>query len=219
MNGVKLCFSGTIALAVAVAIGCGTSSSQPSGGSDSGPDGDVGIVVDAGLDAGATHCNPVFGQLCSAGQTCCFFGLNGTCVDKGACSAPFQVSCIARSNCGSDVCCGSVQVPAGFDASGFDASDFDASGFDASGFDASGFGLTLQCASTCSAPDFLLCATSQDCPAGFHCSGGGDGGRGFGILACIANVTDAGLVDAGADAPGEPPDAGADAPADAGDGG
>jgi hypothetical protein len=206
MNGVKLCFSSMIALGVGVAIGCGTSSSQAPGPEDGGQASEAGHADEAGPETGNTNCNPLFGQLCAQGQTCCFSGLNGTCVSSGACSAPFQVSCIAKADCNGGVCCGSVQLPAGFDASGlFDASDFDASGFDASGFDASGFGLTLQCASTCAPPDFELCATTQDCPSGYRCAGGTGGGGLGGILACIP-------LDAGA-----PPAGGNDA-GDGGDG-
>jgi hypothetical protein len=215
MNGVKLCFSSMIALGIGVAVGCGTSSSQAPGRDDGGPTTEAGQADEAGPETGSTNCNPLFGQLCAQGQTCCFSGLNGTCVTSGACSAPFQVSCISKADCNGGVCCGSVQLPAGFDASGlFDASDFDASGFDASGFDASGFGLTLQCASTCSPPDFQLCTTTQDCPSGDRCGGPGGGGVG-GFLACIPLDAGAPPVGTGEGDAGD----GGDGAAGSGDGG
>ena len=113
------------------------------------------------------------------------------------------MSCLTKANCGGGVCCGSVQFPAGFDASAFDASGFDASSFDASDFDASDFGLTLACSNACNAPDFQLCASSQECPAGDICSGGGAaGGTAAGlVMACVP--ADAGI-------PGPGPDAGTD---------
>ena len=229
MNGAKLCFSGTIAGGLVVAIGCGTSSSQPPGAHDSGPATDTGSIAEAGLDAGAQACNPVYNQLCTGGQTCCFSGLIGTCVDRGTCSMPFQVSCDSPSSCDASVCCGSVQLPAGFDASAFDASAFDASG--GPGFqplDPNGFVLTLQCASACPAPGFQLCTTTQDCPSGYRCSGG-PGGMGFGgVLACTPSEAGPGpMPDAQAtmpvdaetpDADGAALDSAADAPFDSSDG-
>jgi len=218
MNGAKLCFSGTIAGGLVVAIGCGTSSSQPPGGpQDSGPATDTGSIVEAGLDAAAQACNPVYGQLCSGGQTCCFSGLIGTCVDRGTCTMPFQVSCNGPASCDTGVCCGSVQLPAGFDASAFDASPFDASGEQGfQPFDPNGFVLTLQCASACPAPGFQLCKTTQDCPSGYRCSGG-PGEMGFGgVLACTPSEAGPGpMPDAEATLPvdGEAPDA-AGAPVD-----
>jgi hypothetical protein len=213
MNGAKLCFSGMIALGIAVAMAsgaCSSSSTAPPPPSDSGVVADTGPIDDAGADSGVgARCNPLLGQLCSQDQTCCLSGLVG--------SAPFQVSCTTKSDCNSGVCCGSVQFPAGFDAT----AGFDASGFDASDFDAAGFGLALQCTSTCPFPDFQLCTTAQDCPAGYRCSGGPTGAGFAGILACIPLDAGAGPVEADAEAgAGGPVDAGADAgAADSGDGG
>jgi hypothetical protein len=216
MNGAKLCFSGMIALGIAVAMAsgaCSSSSTAPPPPTDSGVVAETGPIDDAGADSGAgARCNPLLGQLCSQGQTCCLSGLIGTCLAQGSCSAPFQVSCTTKSDCSSGVCCGSVQFPAGFDAAaGFDGSEFDA------GFDAAGFGLALQCTSACPFPDFELCTTAQDCPAGYRCSGGPAGGGFAGILACIPLDAGGGPVEADAEA--GPSGASGVSEADSGDGG
>ncbi len=224
MNRAKLIFSATMGLGIAIAIGCSSSSNHSP--TDGGVAPDTGSVSDSGGDAEnvGSSCNPLLNQLCPQGQTCCFSGLRGTCTEVGSCASPLQVSCLAKANCGAGaVCCGSVQFPAGFDASGFDAAGFDASSFDASDFDAAGFGLTLACSSACAPPDFQLCANTQECPVGDICTSG----------AAAANMA-AGLVmacipaDAGAGFPvpdGGPGDGSTeagpalDAGLDAGDGG
>jgi hypothetical protein len=203
-----------LAVGLANAEGCSSSSSPPPP-ADSGPDGDDVTVTDAEAD-GPASCNPIFDSLCGSGETCCVAGLTGTCVAVGSCKAPIQVSCIAKSQCGGDICCGSVQLPAGFDA----AAAFDG-GFDASAFDASGFSLSIACATTCAQPDFQLCTTSTDCPPGYRCAGGAMNNLvGIaGIVACIPE--DAGAPpppDAGTDA-GDGSAPPADAGTDAGDGG
>jgi hypothetical protein len=221
MKAVKLCLFGMIAVstAVVVAAGCGSSSSQPPNPHDGGPS-DGGAVAEAGLDAMAASatCNPIFDQLCAAGETCCFSGLVGTCVASGSCTAPFQVSCMTKSDCADGFCCGTVQLPAGFDAATINGQPLDASAFAGSGFDASGFGVTLACASSCPEPDFQLCTTTQDCPTGFRCTGGGGGAAFGGIMACVP--IDAGgppVFDAGSDDSGQasPPDSGDAAAPDA----
>jgi hypothetical protein len=173
MNVAKLILSAVICLGVAgaMATGCGSSSGGPGPVVDSGSGHDGSL--DGADDAGGKSCNPfVAGDLCPQGQTCCFSGLRGTCTDVGSCSSPFQISCVNTATCGGTVCCGSVQLPAGFDASAFAAdASFDAAAFDASDFDASGFGLTLACASSCVAPQFQICMTNQDCPSGQVCGG------------------------------------------------
>jgi len=199
------------ALAAAGATGCGSPSSQAPA-QDAGSSADTGTAAqDASVDAATVSCDPLRDELCPQGQTCCFSGLRGTCADVGSCERPFQVSCTSSAACGAmgeGVCCGSVRVPTGFDPSAFDAS-----AFDPSTFDASGFGVTFACAEACAAPDFQLCAATQECPTGDVCAGGMGTGLGF-LLTCTA--ADAGAsLDAG-DAGASTGDAGTDAgPADA----
>jgi hypothetical protein len=218
VNAAKLSPSGAFAVALmaafSIAVGCSSSSSNPPAPvTDGGPDGNMTPLEDAGPDA-AESCNPILGPLCGAGKTCCIAGIFGSCVDVGSCKAPIQVSCTTKANCGAGICCGSVQLPAGFDASAFDASDFDAAS--AANFDAAGFSLTIACADSCPEPGFQLCSTSQDCPSGYRCAGGGAGLGGFeGIVGCIPE-------DAGAGFPGPDsgaPDGGAVDAADGSDGG
>jgi hypothetical protein len=214
-----------LVISLAINEGC-SSSSAPPPPADSGADGTTEPPVDAGPEAG-TRCSPVFGGQCGAGQTCCISGIFGTCVDIGSCKAPIQVSCTSKASCGNQTCCGSVQLPAGFDAAAFDASDFDASVFDASGFS-----FSLACASSCPPPDFQLCAGAQDCPSGYRCGpGNGNGNGGMtslpGFLVCVPE--DAGLppqsdaggprLDAGEPDASDASDGGAPADPDAADGG
>jgi hypothetical protein len=209
MNGAKLILSMGICLGVASAMvsGCGSSSAGPTG-----PDGSVppdAQGVDAGIDSGSISCNPFTLELCPQGQTCCFAGLRGTCTDTNACSTPFHIGCVNTASCsGGQVCCGTIQLPAGFDASAFADASFDASAFDASAFDASGFVVTLACAGSCPLPEFQACMSNDDCPSGLVCGGGATPGNpNFGlILPCVP--ADAGLPPAA--------DATSDSPADAG---
>jgi hypothetical protein len=115
------------------------------------------------------------------------------------------------------VCCGTVQLPAGFDAAAFADASFDASAFDAAAFDASGFTITLSCANTCPAPEFQACMSNSDCPAGLVCGGGPmpgmPGNPTFGlILPCVPDggfpPFDAGQPDAAGDAGAPDGDAG-----------
>jgi hypothetical protein len=210
MNGAKLILSAMISLGVAAAMASGCSSSSgPGAPADSGPSGD-GTLTDSSADGGGKSCNPFLpDDLCPQSQTCCFSGLRGTCTDVGSCSSPFQISCVNGASCGGTVCCGSVQLPAGFDASAF----VDASGFDASGFDASGFGLTLACASSCVVPQFQVCATTQECPSGEVCgipTNANNMELGF-ILVCIPPDAGVAVPDASPEAgpsDGAAPDAG-----------
>jgi hypothetical protein len=173
MNGAKLILSVGICLGVASALasGCGSSSGGP-GPADSSTGPDVN-AADGGADSASVSCNPLTMELCPQGQTCCFAGLRGTCTDVSACKAPFHIDCVNSASCGGggQVCCGSFQLPAGFDASAFADASFDASGFDASDFDASGFVVTLSCASSCPVPDFQACMSDEECPAGMVCGG------------------------------------------------
>jgi hypothetical protein len=180
MDRAKLIVSAGIALAIGIAVGCSSSSSGP------GPVPDGGVNLEASVIDGGSEdnsCNPLLGELCAGGQICCSSGLRGTCVDPGSCSSPFQVGCVTGANCNGGVCCGSVQLPAGFDASAF----VDAS-FDAGQFDASEFGLKLVCETRCAAGEFQLCTSAHDCPAGDLCGGGSMMGGGLGVplvLACF----------------------------------
>lgn len=200
MNGVKLILSVGICLgtAAAIAAGCSSSSGPPSPAADSGPTADVQVPDSSAEGAAGQSCMPFFLQLCPQGQTCCYSGLNGTCTDVGSCGSPFEIGCVNGDSCGGEVCCGSVQLPAGFDASAFvtdasfDASAFDASAFDASGFDASGFGFQLACASSCTAAQFQVCMTTKDCPSGDVCSGGPMPGAFGGLLICFPAEAGAG---------------------------
>jgi hypothetical protein len=211
MNGAKLILSAGICLGVASAMvsGCGSSSAGPAG-----PDGSVppdAPGVESGIDGGSVSCNPFTLELCPEGQTCCFAGLRGTCTDTNACSTPFHIGCVNTASCGAGlVCCGAIQLPAGFDASAFaDAS------FDASAFDASGFVVTLACASSCPLPEFQACMSNDDCPSGLVCGGGGamPGNPNFGlILPCVP-------ADAGLPAADASPDSAVDAGAPDGDAG
>jgi hypothetical protein len=197
MNGVKLILSVGICLGTAavIAAGCSSSSGGPSPAADSGPTADVRAPDSSAEGAAGQSCMPYFLELCPRGQTCCFSGLSGTCTDVGSCGSPFEIGCVNGANCGGEVCCGSVQLPAGFDASAFAAdASFDASDFDASGFDASGFGLQLACASSCAATQFQVCMTSRDCPSGDVCSGGPMQGSFAGLLVCLPADAGAGLA-------------------------
>jgi hypothetical protein len=203
MNAVKFIFSVWICLGVVLAIGCSSSSSSPPGANV-----DSGTIRDSSIaEAGtSTPCDPFRLELCPQGQTCCFSGLSGRCTDVGSCAGAFQVGCVNASTCaGGEVCCGSVQLPVGFDASAY----VDAS-FDAAAFDASGFGLTLQCQTACAATQYLACVLPQDCPSGQMCGApmGMDGAVPL-IPACFP--MDAGVValppDSGPAADGGPSDA------------
>jgi hypothetical protein len=170
MNGAKLILSMGICLGVASALasGCDSSSGGPGPVDSSAP---PDVHVEAGEDAGIS-CNPLTLELCPQGQTCCFAGLRGTCTDIASCKAPFRIGCVNTASCGGgEVCCGSFQLPAGFDASAFADASFDASAFDASDFDASGFVVTLTCANSCPVPEFQACMSDDDCPAGLVCGG------------------------------------------------
>jgi hypothetical protein len=185
----KVLFAAAVcaALDAAGATGCGSPSSHPVPAQDAGSGADATTAQDAGGDAAGVSCDPLRNELCPQGQTCCFSGLHGTCTDVGSCDRPFQISCIASAACGAmgeGVCCGSVPVPAGFDPSAFDASTFDPSAFDASAF-----GFTFACGTACVAPDFQLCAATQECSTGNVCAAGAVTGLGF-LLTCTA--TDAG---------------------------
>ncbi len=204
MNGAKLILSVGICLGVASALasGCGSSSGGPEP-ADSSMSPDV-HVTEAGADSASLSCNPIALQLCPQGQTCCFAGLRGTCTDIGSCNTPFRIGCANAASCGSgEVCCGSVQLPQGFDASAFGDASFDGSAFDASAFDASAFVVTLSCASSCPPYEFQACMTDDDCAAGFVCGGGPmPNGPNFGlILPCVP-------ADAGFPPPDGAPDAG-----------
>jgi hypothetical protein len=215
MNGVKFILSVGICLGTAavVAAGCSSSSGGPSPAADGGPSADARALDSSAEGAAGQSCMPFFLQLCPQGQTCCYSGLSGTCTDVGACRSPFEIGCVNGDSCGGGVCCGAVQLPAGFDASAFAAdASFDASAFDASDFDASGFGFQLVCASSCAATQFQVCMTSKDCPSGDVCSGGPMQGAFGGLLICVP-------ADAGAES-GPSPDGGpAEAGPGAGDGG
>lgn len=188
MNGAKLLFSVWVCVSVGAPIGCSTSSSNP--GPDSGP-----MLDGSAAEAAATACDPFRIELCPQGQTCCFSGLGGTCMDVGSCGTPFRIACVNASTCtGGSTCCGSIQGPAG-DAAAPDAA-----------VDAAAFAVTLACESqsTCPAPEFQICMTSADCPSGQMCGMGGmmAGPPGFpAILACFP-------LDAG---PAAVPDGGATA--------
>jgi hypothetical protein len=140
--------------------------------------------------------------------------LRGTCTDIGSCSTPFRIGCVNAASCGGgQQCCGTVELPAGFDASAFADASFDAAAFDAAAFDAAGFAITLACTTntTCPLPEFQACMSNVDCPTGFVCGGGPmpvmPGNPNFGlILPCVP--ADAGFppFDAG------PPDGDAGAP-------
>jgi hypothetical protein len=128
--------------------------------------------------------------------------LRGTCEEVGACGSPFQIACVGNASCGGGVCCGSVQLPAGFDASAFADASFDAAAFDASAFDASGFGFALSCETSCSPMEFQLCTTSNDCKGGLVCAGGPMGGMpAFELIMACVPPPDGGVesLDAGAD--------------------
>jgi hypothetical protein len=171
------------ALDVAGVAGCSSPSSPPPPAQDAGTNADTGTAQDAGVDAAGVSCNPLRNELCPQGQTCCFSGLGGTCTDVSACERPLQISCTSSATCSSmeqGVCCGSVRVPAGFDASAFDPSTFDASAF----------AFSLACTTACAAPDFQLCAATQECPPGDVCANGASRGLAF-LMICTA-------VDAGA---------------------
>ena len=123
-----------------------------------------------------------YGELCPQGQTCCFSGLRGTCEEVGACGSPFQIACVGNASCGGGVCCGSVQLPAGFDASGF--------------------GFALSCETSCSPMEFQLCTTSNDCKGGLVCAGGPMGGMpAFELIMACVPPPDGGVesLDANAD--------------------
>ncbi len=197
MNGAKLIVSVGICLGLAVAIGCASSSSNPGAMPDSGSAPEAG-VKEAGT---VTPCDPFRAELCPQGQTCCSTGLRGVCTDVGACASPFQIGCVNTPTCHSGVCCGSVELPVGFDAS----APLDAS------FDASGFGLTLACESTCPAPEFQVCLNSLECPSGQFCGGGpmGIGGKMSPLTACFP-------VDEGPDAGAPTPDSGDAGPGEGG---
>jgi hypothetical protein len=195
MNGAKFIVSVGISLGVAVPFGCSSSSTGPGPIPDSGSPPDTSVA-----DTGSgTPCDPFRAELCPQGQTCCYTGLRGLCTDVGACASPFQIGCVNTPTCSSGVCCGSVQLPVGFDAS----ASLDAS------FDASGFGLTLACVSSCPAPDFEVCLSSDECPSGEICAGGPMGIDGY-----MSPLTACFQLDAGAEAAPPRPDGG-----DAGPGG
>ncbi len=216
MKATKLTVSAAMALGLGVVLGQGagcSSSSSPPAAVDAGPE--------AGPDATAQSCDPLRGVLCPQGQTCCFSGLYGTCEEVGACSTPFQINCTGNASCGGQECCGSIDLPAGFDPQALDAAAFDAAAFDA--FDASGFAVSLACAASCGADQFQLCSDTDPCPAGFFCAAGG-----VGFFATCVPIRDAGgtpdaATDAGTPAGGDggseaaAPDAGTeDAGSDAG---
>jgi hypothetical protein len=203
MSGAKVLLSVGICLGVATALasGCGDSSGAPGPSMDGSMAPDV-RPIEASVEAGG-DCNPFAIELCPQGQTCCSTGLRGTCTDIGACSAPFRVGCVDTASCGTGVCCGSIQLPAGFDASAFVDASFDAAPM----FDASGFSLTLGCAASCTFPAFQVCMTSQDCRNGEVCGGspgngprGGDPSLGL-ILACVPADAGFGLPDASPELP------------------
>ena len=110
------------------------------------------------------------------------------------------------------MCCGSVELPAGFDGS----ASLDAS------FDAASFGLTLACGSSGPAPGFQVCLASLECPTGQFCGGGpmNIGGKMSPLTACFPIDSDAEAAPPVPDAAGAGPegDGGASAGA-AADGG
>jgi hypothetical protein len=144
MKRAKLLLAASIALGVTTAIGCSAPSNPgtPDGGGSSGN----ADVFDGGADAGnvavGARCNPFLNTLCPRGQTCCFSGLQGACAPVGSCHTAFQISCTSQASCSDgEVCCGSGP----------------------------GTNLALFCASACSADEFQLCRSDQECPAGAAC--------------------------------------------------
>ena len=180
------------AVAVAVSIGCGgsTTGDTGSGVGDGGGGGDGGGAGDGsgatndgsttltdgggGGGTGAIAC----GQTTCSAQTqdCCVTNQGGaTCGAKGSCQGS-SLSCSSSGSCGGgQVCCAAFVRDGGV-----------------------GGALNATCAQACSGQQAQLCATDAECPAGDRCR------QAFGGLKTCRPSFDGGAFDGG----GFPTDAG-----------
>jgi hypothetical protein len=184
-----------VGMTVLAASGCGSSSEGQRASNEGEP-------VDSGIDGeegGHRFCNPIFGDLCPADETCCFSGIRGACTKPEACTAPFQIACLMKANCTGDaVCCATASFP---------------SALDTTSRDASGFGIVLACQSACAVAQAQLCLFDSDCASGEVCGDAfGAGVAGIPFVRICTPVADAGAPatpDAGEAAATSAPDASA----------
>jgi hypothetical protein len=129
-----------------------SSSSSGNGSTPNGPDAsspDSSVVSDASVAVGSDAGVSCSGATCASGEVCCEARTSPTCTTMGACQGSF-LSCTSTANCsGSQVCCFTFADDAGA---------------------STGMGpFTTECADSCSAPSYKLCASDSECSNGDTC--------------------------------------------------